>query len=463
MKKIIVFLLILASSLKVDAQMSLTEKKVSVYSRNNDICELLDCISSKSGVNFTYNSDLLNNTTKTINLTRKNNYYRCNNCEISEVLDDVLPYNLAYTVTGSNIVIYEKQNNKSETINISGNIIDSKNKTALAFATVSINNSFVGTITDENGNFNLKINRKYLTDSITISYLGYYTKTSAIKDIADSNIFELNAKTYALPQIVVSPTKAAEMVKQAANKTNANYDRKQNLYNAFYRESYYSQSAFIARAEADAKILKPAGTDFSKAKISLSNGKKMISKNVPDIFLKLRGGPFNYIDIDFANRNKEFAGANGTKYYDYTYLGIDTIDGRTCNVVEFSKKEKYPMPKYNGKMFIDQKTKAVARMEFSEITDSIVRHAKNKNGDTISINFVKLSYIVNYKFINNVWYLQSSIGIETRKITEKNGLENYITSISQLLITEATGKKYLPKNSQQFYRKDTFWDYLKTR
>ena len=450
------------------AQMSLTSKKVSVYTRDNDICALLDRISTKSGVNFTYNSDLLRNSNITNGLSNlkysvPTETYRCSDCEISDVLDDVLPQNLAYTIAGNNIVIYERQNvnNENSKITISGNIYDSQKKEPLPFATISLNNSFIGTISDENGNFKLSLIRKNLDDSLTISYLGYYNQTISVKQLVENgkNKVVLEPKTYCLPQVVVSPKDVTQMINDVAAKAKSNYDRHCNVYKALYRESYYTNSAFIARAEAETEILKPAGTDFSKTKISITKGKKMVSKQMPDMFLKLRGGPYNYMDMDFVNRSKEFAGPNGTKYYDYYYAGIDTVDSRQCNVVEFSKKEKYALPKYNGKMFIDCKTKALAKLEFSEIPDSIVRQAKNKSGDTIAINFVKLSYIVNYKFVDGIWYLQNCIGTETRKITEKNGDENYITSISQLLITEITGRKSLQKNAKLFSRKDIFWDF----
>jgi hypothetical protein len=63
--------------------------------------------------------------------------------------------------------------------NISGTVIDDRTKEPLFGATVYIDGTTIGTITDFNGDFKLEL-KKTLNSLLVISYLGYETKVYQI-------------------------------------------------------------------------------------------------------------------------------------------------------------------------------------------------------------------------------------------------------------------------------------------
>lgn len=77
---------------------------------------------------------------------------------------------------------YEKQEDNAQSFVIGGVVVGGDNQQPLIGATVSVTNGTkekgrTGCITDENGKFSLRVNRK---SSISISYLGYETKSIQI-------------------------------------------------------------------------------------------------------------------------------------------------------------------------------------------------------------------------------------------------------------------------------------------
>ncbi|MBR4215056.1 MAG: carboxypeptidase-like regulatory domain-containing protein [Bacteroidales bacterium] len=456
--KLLLAIIISASTLQpVAAQDSaIMQKKVSVIADNAEISNVLDDISRKSGVNFSYNSDLLKN--QKVSLNRQD-------CELETILNTILADNISYTVIGGNIVIYEKTElpaEKPQMIKVSGVVRDADQNNALPFASISLNNTALGTITNENGKFDLLINPGNQNDTLVVSYLGYSPKKIAINQLvkSQSNNIALSQHIYGLGEVLVTPVETEKIIRESVSRIHSQYYRKANVYKAFYRESYYADSSFAARDEAMLNIYKSGGSDVGKNKMAVTEGRKMMSRKQYDILLKLRGGPFNIIELDFVNRGKEFISTYAPKYYDFQYVGKDSTDQGVFLVIQFDKKSNAPGIKYSGKMFIEKTSKSIARLEFEITPDGKKLTAKNRKGETVDMVFRRMAYHVNYTPIDGKWYLQSCIGEETRQITDKNGKDSYITSIQQLIITESSGSDIFPKEGTLITRKDLLSDVI---
>ena len=69
-------------------------------------------------------------------------------------------------------------------IRISGKVTDAKSGEALPFVSVYIKNSSIGTTTDLNGSFNIKITK--IPDYLTVSFISYITQSKAFKNDVDT-------------------------------------------------------------------------------------------------------------------------------------------------------------------------------------------------------------------------------------------------------------------------------------
>ena len=79
------------------------------------------------------------------------------------------------------VVLYAQDN--SEMLKISGLVLDKKNNEPLAFVNIGIINRNIGTISYENGSFELAIPVQHANDELTFSMVGYKVLTIPINDI----------------------------------------------------------------------------------------------------------------------------------------------------------------------------------------------------------------------------------------------------------------------------------------
>ena len=88
---------------------------------------------------------------------------------------------------------------------IFGNVIDSNSGEALPFVSVYIKNSSIGTTTDINGYYNIKLTK--VPDSLTVSFIGYLTQSKAIKKdlIAQEINVALVTSSVSLNEILITP------------------------------------------------------------------------------------------------------------------------------------------------------------------------------------------------------------------------------------------------------------------
>jgi CarboxypepD_reg-like domain len=114
--------------------------------------------------------------------------------------------------------------NKNNLIVIKGRIIDDKNKEALAFVNVGIRNKNTGTVSGQDGNFQMKINPELKSDSLTFSIAGYQTRVFSISDLFSTSkriTISLKEKTEELKEVIV--TSKALKTETKGNTTTSNF------------------------------------------------------------------------------------------------------------------------------------------------------------------------------------------------------------------------------------------------
>ncbi|MDR6761954.1 hypothetical protein J2Y38_002165 [Flavobacterium sp. 2755] len=91
--------------------------------------------------------------------------------------------------------------------NIHGKVIDLKTKEILAFVNIGIPNENIGTVSDEKGRFNLKLNDTIsFKKEVFFSYIGYKTKAVSLASLESSGeaVIELERDVNELKEVVVN-------------------------------------------------------------------------------------------------------------------------------------------------------------------------------------------------------------------------------------------------------------------
>ena len=91
--------------------------------------------------------------------------------------------------------------------------IKSNDGKELQFVNIGIKNKNIGTVSDENGKFSLKIDNSKTNEILTFSYVGFEELNIKIEDVLKSNNkeFILTQKTIDLSDVIIVATKATEL------------------------------------------------------------------------------------------------------------------------------------------------------------------------------------------------------------------------------------------------------------
>ncbi len=279
---------------------------------------------------------------------------------------------------------------------INGIVTDS-NRKPLPFATITTSDNN-NTITDVDGKFDLKINTK--TNSFSVSYIGFQTKIIALTDNKKFYSISLTQKTDDLQEVVVSNENPALTIikKVIANK---NLNNPQKKLGSFEYKTYNKLIVTANPDSIDGRIDSSAAyKDFNKKTINVDSSdykfKEIISKQhlfqtekvsqyqfgnnkLKETILGTKMAGFKQPVYEIIAFNLQSISVYGSKYElfetkhqspiaenafaDYNYKLLDTvpIKGRNTYMIYFKNKKKRKSNGLEGVLYIDQENFAVAK------------------------------------------------------------------------------------------------------
>lgn len=302
--------------------------------------------------------------------------------------------------------------NESHYISVSGVIKDKKSKKKLEYVNVSVPGTGIGTVTNEDGEFLIKINDSINAKSIEISHLGYSNYRLPIDKRTTTGVeILLNANVNLLDEVVVESMEPLELVRKAVQRIGNNYCPEANLMTGFYRETIKKGRNYINISEAVIDIYKtPYNNEGVKQdRVQIEKGRKLLSQKSGDtLAVKLIGGPNLSVYLDIAKNPELLLDAETLSSYKFKMEESVMIDERPHFVVSFAPQVNLPYALYYGKLYIDKQSIAFTRAEFSLSMDD-----KNKATQAIlkkkpyNLHFKpeEVSFLVNYKLRDGISYL----------------------------------------------------------
>jgi hypothetical protein len=110
---------------------------------------------------------------------------------------------------------------------ISRTVVDQETGKSVPFAHVSFSGVAIGTASDSEGMFTLRIERNYFKDSLRVSSIGYLTRTVAVAQLMDASlpVISLEPDVRLLDEVVIkeAPVDPVEIVRSVIRSFSANY------------------------------------------------------------------------------------------------------------------------------------------------------------------------------------------------------------------------------------------------
>lgn len=332
------------------------------------------------------------------------------------------------------------QENFSE---FSGKVVDGKTNKALEAASLNINKTNVGTITNSEGEFVLKVSKEYLDSKVVVSLLGYGTRVILFSELsAKDNKIELNRAVTELTEVNISAFKDAQsLVRKVFDNKNKNHQDKSVYMTAFYRETIKRRNRNVSLTEAVVNILKYPNKSSVADAISLNKARKSTDyKRLDTVSVKLQGGPFSTIYLDIM-KYPEYIFTDATiNSYNFSFGNPSNINNRNVYVVNFSPKNNALNYSYNGKLFVDVESLALVSADYA-LDLSNKNKSKNllvkKKPSNVIVYPLQANYKVNYKEKEGKWYYSYSNLFLKFKVNKKREIFNKVYSLSsEMAVTD---------------------------
>ncbi len=332
-------------------------------------------------------------------------------------------------------------------ISLQGKIRDAKTGKALSYVNISLKNSTIGTVSNEEGYYSFHIPNKNRKDTLWVSSIGYNSYVKPIIQIKDNKLnIKLTPKIYSLSEMLAKPQNALEIVKKAIAKIPENYPAKAINMDGFYREMTFENDTCVEMAEAACEFYY---CPYEKFSISTAMDSFFVRKN------QMFG---NYSEMAVSLYNKNFPNpddilhikeARSSKlHHKYRFkvladdgplglLGIDVKNWLGVNYPSFVRKNKFTvqnivkygqttsyaisiMPKsrnlrkiWEAKIYVDTYNHAIIKLETLWKKNKIktnrywnaalYKNKKDKCKDTCRLNYRKTT--IEYKQIGKKWYV----------------------------------------------------------
>ena len=147
-----------------------------------------------------------------------------------------------------------------------GKVVDSESGVPLIFATVTVQETNIATVTNIDGEFVIKVPTENTSKGLEISYIGYTNKVVLFTELRNNgfrNTISVTSARIPLQEITIKPVSPQEIVERAIANINTNYTGVPNLMTAFYRETIKKSRNYVAIGEAVVEVFKaPYNADF---------------------------------------------------------------------------------------------------------------------------------------------------------------------------------------------------------
>ncbi len=399
---------------------------------NGTVYSLLGEVSKASGILFIYDSALIDNERKVKIAAGKRSVERMINTIVNNE-------DLHLRILGKHVLITTKpKDDRSHSkpalhdtlaarVMVRGRLTDKQSGEPLSNASIYIPSASLGSVTNVEGSFLLRLPDSLRQDTIQFSHLGYEVcKVEVSQLLNDDYVIELSPMDISLQEVVIRQIESRSLIQRMIESRQRNLFKDAALLTVFYRECVEYKHKFQQLSEAVFEVYKtPFGRDIPD-QVRMVKGSKIDNVSLNDsLQVKISAGIESCMILDIAKNLPDFLCVDEEDNpFVYSADGIDYIDGKWANVVNFKQSKNIKSPLYCGKLYFDSNSDALLHAEF-ELHPKYVAKAANhfitKRAKKYKLIPQSISYTVSYKECEEGYFI-SYIRGDLRFKVKRNGL-----------------------------------------
>jgi len=349
---------------------------------------------------------------------------------------------------------------------IQGKVIDSKENIPLIGVHITYSDYRYGTITNEEGLFQIKISDSAISDTLTFSFMGFAnSKVPISKELLKEKVLlvELKAVSFGLSAIEIEDISAGEIIRKAKDQIEENYLAKPHKIVGFYREENIQQDIQkpILFTEGVLEIKRDKlykNRHHINDRVGLLKGYKrkipyqlILQDSIYEIS-SISQGAYIPVLVDAVRSKRFLFNQNYFRFHSYERIGIDFMDDRILYKIAFKPKRKGHFSIYQGTLYIDKNTFAIVKADFHYTPHGIYLYEQSNE---TSLKLKNRNFSAQYFEYNGHWYLEQA---SVRQLFIEEETQVPISVKMDYVTTEILPKERRLKAEQQLQFNDVMAD-----
>lgn len=290
---------------------------------------------------------------------------------------------------------------------VSGVVRDKESRKKLENVAVSLVGTPIGTVTNAEGVFSLKIPHMDTIPQLELSHIGYMNARFSASAPEGSN--NMHTTILMIPialqlnEVVTYGNTARRIVEEAMERIPKNYPSGESMTSAFYRETVQKGHRYISISEAMLDVYKTSYRQRTtdRDKVQIDKARRLLSQKQSDTLgVKVVGGPNLPLFMDVVKNAYALFDEETLDYYSFVQEPSVFIDDRLQYVISFRPRVKFDYALYVGRVFIDRENLAFTRAEFElDLSDRERAVAAILYKKPLGLRFrpQKVSFLINYR------------------------------------------------------------------
>lgn len=290
---------------------------------------------------------------------------------------------------------------------VSGVVRDKESRKKLENVAVSLVGTPIGTVTNAEGVFSLKIPHMDTIPQLELSHIGYMNaRFSASAPEGSNNMYAtilMMPIALQLNEVVAYGNSARRIVEEALERIPKNYPSGESMTSAFYRETVQKGHRYISISEAMLDVYKTSYKQRTsdRDKVQIDKARRLLSQKQSDTLgVKVVGGPNLPLFMDVVKNAYALFDEETLDYYSFVQEPSVFIDDRLQYVISFRPRVKLDYALYVGRVFIDREHLAFTRAEFElDLSDRERAIAAILYKKPLGLRFrpQKVSFLITYR------------------------------------------------------------------
>jgi CubicO group peptidase (beta-lactamase class C family) len=306
---------------------------------------------------------------------------------------------------------------------INGKIIAIKDTQPISFANILVKGTQLGTVSNEEGTFELSVKNLKQKFTLVISVIGYKTEEIEItKQIDKPNlIIELEESSLELQEIVITYLSAEQILSNFYKNYTSNYYQGTSISNAFYHSTLSENGEYKHLLEATVNVREYKKKHKRAFEVEITKRRKS-----NDYRLEQWGEKNNYL-FDAISSNpmlelSDFLDFKNLKHYTLKRLANTTYNDELIYVIEFTPKKNVTKPLYNATAYFNSTDYALIKADYYFLNNKEnIKNQRLKNkiyhipfiSGSVRYQKIDTYYVQKYLSYDNGWTVINSISNDT--------------------------------------------------